>query len=279
MWLLWYYLPVNKLTQKYHYSWIILKELVKTDFKMRYEGSVLGMLWTALKPLLLFTVMYVVFVHFLRFGAGIPYFANSLLLAIVLWTFFSEATGQGMRSIVHRGDVLRKINIPKYVIVVSTTASALVNLGINLVVVLIFAIISGVQFSWTALIIIPALIELFVFTLSISFLLSAIFVKFRDVEHIWDVFLQALFYATPIIYPIAMVMDFSTTAAKVLLLNPIAQLIQDARWGLMYQGTETIWNTIGEPLLWLVPHVIVIITLIISTTYFRKNSKYFAELV
>ena len=270
---------MKKLRDKYHYSWIILVELVKTDFKLRYEGSVLGMLWSALKPLLLFTIMYVVFVHFLRFGAGIPFFANSLLLALVLWTFFSEATSQGMHAIVARGDVIRKINIPKYVVVVSTTASAMVNLGINLVIVLIFAVISGVQFTWSALLIVPVLLELFIFTISISFLLSAVYVKFRDISHVWDVAIQGLFYATPIIYPISMVMGFSETAGKALLLNPIAMMIQDARWGLIYQGTETLWNTVGNPLIMAIPHLIVVLCVIVSVRYFRKNSKYFAELI
>ncbi|MDR2523937.1 MAG: ABC transporter permease, partial [Candidatus Nomurabacteria bacterium] len=91
---------MKKFKEKYRYSLILLRELVKTDFKLRYEGSVLGMLWSALKPLLLFGVMYVVFVHFLKFGAGVPFFAAALLLAIVLWNFFQESTSQGMTAIV-----------------------------------------------------------------------------------------------------------------------------------------------------------------------------------
>ena len=120
--------------EKYQYSWTLLKELVKTEFKLRYKGSLLGMLWSALKPFLLFLIMYIVFVHFLRMGQGIPHYAVSLLLGTVLWSFFSESTNHGMGSIVYRGGVLRKINIPKYIIPLSTTCSALVNLGINLVI-------------------------------------------------------------------------------------------------------------------------------------------------
>lgn len=268
-----------KLREKYHYSWILLKELVKTDFKLRYEGSVLGMIWSALKPILLFTIMYVVFVHFLRFGADVPFFPVQLLLGLVLWTFFSEATGQGMRAIVDRGDVLRKISIPKYIIVVSTSMSALINLGINLVVVLIFAIISGVQFTWTALLIIPLIIELFIFSLSVAFFFSALYVKFRDLGHIWDVALQGLFYATPIIYPISMVASMSPTAAKILMLSPVTQIIQDARWAVVSQSTETVWNTFANPLFMFIPLLIILIVLVVSVMYFRKNSRYFAEQV
>jgi len=106
---------------------ILLRELVITDFKLRYQGSFLGYLWSLLRLLLLFAIMYLVFVYFLRFGEGIEHFAVSLLLGIVMWTFFSEATNQGMRAIIDRGDLLRKINFPKYILVISATISALIN--------------------------------------------------------------------------------------------------------------------------------------------------------
>jgi ABC-2 type transport system permease protein len=273
---------VKKLLEKYRYSLILLKELVKTDFKLRYEGSVLGMLWSALKPLMLFAVMYVVFVHFLRFGEGIPHFAVSLLLAVVLWTFFSEATGSGMQSIVGNGGILRKINIPKYVVVVSTTVSALINLGINLAVVLVFALFNGVDFSWSALLIIPLIIELYIFALAIAFLLSALFVKFRDLAHIWEVVLQALFYSTPIIYPLSMVLAMGTTgqlAAKAMLMNPVAQIIQDARLAVVNVPTDTVWNTFHNPLIMIIPFLIILVVSIISFTYFKKSAHRFTELV
>ena len=111
---------------------ILLRELVITDFKLRYQGSILGYVWSLLKPLMLFAIMYVVFIHFLRFGNGIPHFAVALLLGIVMWTFFIEATNQGMQAIVLRGDLIRKINFPKYIIVISGTISALINLIFNL---------------------------------------------------------------------------------------------------------------------------------------------------
>lgn len=268
---------MKKLIKKYRYSWILLKELVKTDFKLRYEGSVLGMAWSALRPLLLFGVMYVVFVHFLKFGADIPFYAVSLLLAIVLWSFFTEATGQGMRAIVDNGEILRKINIPKYILVVSSSVSALINLGISLVIVLIFAFFSGVEFSPTALLIIPLILELYVFALAVSMILAAIFVKFRDIGHLWDVVLQAAYFATPIIYPISMIITISPTAAKVMMLNPMAQIIQDARWAVTYSGTETGWALINNPLFAILPIVIVVVMAIIAVFYFRRASKSFTE--
>ena len=273
-------LSIKKLREKYRYSVILLRELVKTDFKLRYEGSALGMIWSTLRPLLLFSIMYVVFVHFLRFGEGVPNFAVSLLLAIVLWGFFQETASQGMMAIVARGDILRKINIPKYIVVVSASVSAFINLAINLVIVIVFALISGVQFSWLALLVIPIIIELYVFALSVALLLSSLYVKFRDLAHIWDVIMQAWYFATPIIYPLSMVAAMSPVVAKIMLFSPMAQIIQDARFVMVDQvQTTTVWSVMPNPLLVMTPIIIVAVVATISVLYFRKSSKKFTELV
>ena len=238
----------GKLISKYRYSWILLRELVKTDFKLRYQGSMLGMAWSVLKPLMLFAVMYVVFVRFLRFGAGIPHFAVSLLLAQTLWAFFQEATSQGMQAIVGRGDLLRKLKFPKYIVVVSSTVSALINLVISLFVVLIFMIVNGVEFHPIILLFPFVIIELYLFSLGVALLLSTLFVRFRDIGHIWDVIMQAWFYATPIIYPLTQLINVGwlSIAKLVLMLNPIAQIIQDARYLVVTTQTETIWGLVGQ---------------------------------
>lgn len=274
---------LQKIVDRYQYSWILLKELVKTDFKLRYQGSMLGMAWSVLRPLMLFAVMYVVFVRFLRFGAGIPHFAVSLLLAQTLWSFFQEATSQGMRAIVDRGDLLRKINFPKYIVVISSTVSAFINLLISLVVVLVFMIINGVEFRWTVILFPLLIIELYIFALAIAFLLSTLYVKFRDIGHIWDVIMQIWFYLTPIIYPLSQIINmggYGLLVAKALLvLNPVAQVIQDARYVMVTTQTETIWNTVGAgfPLLRIIPMLLIVILFIIGVTVFRKSSRKFAE--
>ncbi len=271
----------GKLISKYRYSWILLRELVKTDFKLRYQGSMLGMAWSVLKPLMLFAVMYVVFVRFLRFGAGIPHFAVSLLLAQTLWAFFQEATSQGMQAIVGRGDLLRKLKFPKYIVVISSTVSALINLVISLFVVLIFMIVNGVEFRPTILLFPLVVVELYIFALGIAFLLSTMFVKFRDIGHIWDVIMQAWFYATPIIYPLTQLINVGwlSVAKLVLMLNPIAQIIQDARYLVVTTQTETIWGLVGQQcwLLKLIPLLIIVIVLLVGVTVFRRRSPYFAE--
>lgn len=271
----------GKLISKYRYSWILLRELVKTDFKLRYQGSMLGMAWSVLKPLMLFAVMYVVFVRFLRFGAGIPHFAVSLLLAQTLWAFFQEATSQGMQAIVGRGDLLRKLKFPKYIVVVSSTVSALINLVISLFVVLIFMIVNGVEFRPIILLFPFVIIELYLFSLGVALLLSTLFVRFRDIGHIWDVIMQAWFYATPIIYPLTQLINVGwlSVAKLVLMLNPIAQIIQDARYLVVTTQTETIWGLVGQQcwLLKLIPLLIIAIVLLVGVTVFRRRSPYFAE--
>jgi ABC-2 type transport system permease protein len=255
---------------------ILLRELVITDFKLRYQGSALGYAWSVLKPLFLFAILYVVFDRFLSIGKSIEHFPVYLLLGIVLWTFFSEATNLGLQSIVGRGDLIRKINFPKYIIVISGTISSLINLSINLLVVLFFILINGVSISWEALLIIPLIIQLYVFALAIAFFLAALNVKFRDTGYLWEVLMQAAFYATPIIYPLQLVLVQSEMAAKLLILNPVAQIIQDARYVLVTHDTITMWQLFSDLRL-AIPFIIVIGMLVLATQYFKKNSKTFAE--
>lgn len=256
---------------------VLLSELTKTDFKLRYQGSVLGYLWALLRPLMMFAILYVVFAKLLRFGSDIPHYPVYLLTGTTMWSFFTECTSQGIQAMVNRGDLIRKISFPKYIVVVSATLTAVINMLINLVVVVIFALINGVEPSWTWLLVPLSLIELYALALGISFLLGAINVKYRDITSIWDVCIQALFYAVPIIYPITMVASTSTIAAKIILLNPIAQAIQDIRHNLITHETITTWNYISNFWLQILPIILIILILIFAAVYFRKKSKYFAE--
>lgn len=256
---------------------ILLKELTKTDFKLRYQGSVLGYLWALLRPLMMFAILYIVFSKLLRIGNDIPHYPVYLLCGTTLWSFFTECTSQGIQAIIVRGDLLRKISFPKYIVVVSSQLTALINLGINLIVVVIFALINGVAPSWSWLLVIPAVLELYLLSLGIAFLLGSINVKYRDITSIWDVLVQALFYAVPIIYPISMVAGTSALAAKIILLNPIAQAIQDIRFNLITPETITTWNYINNPFIVIIPILFVLIILIAGAITFRKKSKFFAE--
>lgn len=257
---------------------VLLRELVVTDFKLRYQGSVLGYLWSLLKPLFLFAILYIVFGHFLRIGDSVEYFSVYLLLGIVMWTFFTEATNQGLASIVRQGDLIRKINFPKYIIVVAGSLSALINLGLNLIIIGIFMAVAGVQLSFYALLFPLLILELYVFALSLAFFLSAAYVKYRDISHIWEVILQGAFYATPILYPLTLVItEAGTFIAKLLMLNPVAQIVQDSREVLVTTQTITMYDLTTNPLVYLLPFVFVVGFAIFAGLYFKKHSAYFAE--
>lgn len=255
---------------------ILLRELVITDFKLRYQGSVLGYAWSVLKPLFLFVILYIVFDKFLKLGRDIEHFPVYLLLGIVLWQFFTEATIQGLQSIVSRGDLIRKINFPKYIIVVSGTVSALINMLINLLVVFLFCIANGVSIKPESLLLIVLIIELYAFALAIAFFLAALNVKLRDVGYLWEIFLQAAFYATPILYPLQMVMTVAPEAAKILMLNPVAQIIQDARAMLVTPQSVQLWE-LAHSWAVIIPFIIIIATIVSASLYFKQSQKYFAE--
>lgn len=258
---------------------VLLRELVKTDFKLRYQGSIMGYVWSVLKPLMLFAVMYVVFVRFLKFGADVPHFSVALLLGTVLWGFFNETTNLSMSSIVMRGDLIRKLNFPKQIIVISISLNAMINLLISLVIVILFGLINGVSISTYAFLAPALLLELYMFSLGISFLLATIYVRFRDIGPIWEVVLQILMYMTPMIYPVSLVINYSERIAKIILLNPLAQIMQDMRYLLVSDKNITVWMLINNHLISLVPYIISVLTLLIGYYVFSKNSNKFAEMI
>lgn len=262
---------------KYRYALILLRELVVTDFKLRYQNSVLGYLWSLLKPFSQFLILYIVFVKILPTGGDIPHFGVALLLGIVLWSYFTEVTNTSVTAIVSRGDLLRKVNFPRYVVILSGSLSAFINLIINLSVVLVFMVINQVDISAYAVFAPLLILELFLFALFLSFLLSALYVRFRDVNHIWDVIMQAAFFATPIMYAFSIVYDKVPTVSKLLISNPAAQIIQDMRNILISPKNLTIADVFGTPWARLIPFVIVAVVGVISIFYFKKRSPYFAE--
>jgi ABC-2 type transport system permease protein len=266
---------VQKLRQRYRYSVILLRQLVKTDFKLRYQGSALGYVWSLLRPLLLFVILYIVFGVFLKAKGNIPHYPVYLLLGIVLWNYFAEVTSGSVGAIVGKGDLLRKINFPKYVIILAGSLSAFINLILNFVVIAILMAATHVAPTWHALILIPLIAELFILSIAMAFFLSALYVKFRDVTYIWEVIMQAAFYATPILYPLSYVPH---KVAKIMLLNPMAQIIQDGRHALVTPASQTIsdfWG--GDKWIWGFPIGLSLVIVVLAATYFRSRSKYFAE--
>lgn len=205
----------------------LIRVLALSEFRLRFAGSALGYLWSLGKPLLLFSVLYVVFSQMLRLGAGQPDYPLFLLLAVIMWGFFAEATGIAVRVLVSNADVLRKVSFPYMALPVAASLTSVLILLLNLVVFLGFLLITGHAPTWSWLWFPLLLVELYAVTLGVSLLLAALFVRFRDVGQIWDVLVQGLFYATPVIYTLALVPD---TAERILLANPIAQVVVMARY-------------------------------------------------
>lgn len=253
----------------------LLSELVRTDFKLRYQGSALGYAWSLLRPLLLFLILYVVFVKFLRLGKGIPHYPVYLLLGIVIWNFFLEMTTQSLGSIVGRESLIRSIRIPRWLIVLSASISALINFVLNLIVVAFFMILNHVDISIMALWLPLIFLEVYVFSLGISLFLAALFVRLRDINYVWEVILQAGFYMTPILYPLSLIT--SLKLQKLILLNPMAQTIQDARYVSITKQTITAHTIFDGGWYRFIPYALVAIALFVGVEYFRRESKYFAE--
>lgn len=268
-------MSIASLRQRYRYSFILLQQLVKTDFKLRYQGSVLGYVWSLLRPLLLFLILYAVFTVFLPVGKHVPHYPVYLLVGIVLWNFFGDVTNASVKAIVGQGELIRKINFPKYTIILSTVASALINLGLNFIVIAIFMAFNHVAPTWHSLLVVPLLAELVIVATALGFLLSALYVKFRDLSYIWEVIMQAGFYATPIIYPLSQVPYHRVR--ELLLLNPLAQIIQDVRYVLVTSKADTLAQEYHTWLIWLVPVGISIVLAVLGGIYFRAHSRNFAE--
>ena len=189
--------------------------LALTEFKLRFFGSVLGYFWTLVRPLMLFGVLYVVFSQIVPLGEDVNYYPVLLLSGVVLYSYFNEATNTAVRSVVDRENLVRKIEFPRMVIPLSVTLTASLNLLLNLVVVFFFMALVGIEPRWTWLEL-PVLIALLmVLATGVSMTVSALFVPLRDVQPIWEVALQVLFYATPVIYPIEQIAVRSETLARV----------------------------------------------------------------
>jgi ABC-2 type transport system permease protein len=200
---------------------------------------------------MLFGIVYFVFSYVVKAGAGVEHYGVILLLAMILYFFFSEVTGSGVTSMVDRESLLRKVGFPRAVVPLAVALVAAMNLALNLVVLAIFVVLSGVEPRWTWLLLPIPLALMMLFATGVAMLLSALYVRYRDVRPIWEVVLQALFYATPILYPIEAVIRHSDTLAKIALMNPIAALIQESRHLLV--GGTSLTQALGSTALVAVP--------------------------
>jgi ABC-2 type transport system permease protein len=214
-----------------------------TEFKRVYFGTVLGYIWSLIRPLMLFGVLLFVFTQVFKVGSDeVEHYPVFLLLGIVLFTFFQESTTNSVTSVVSQEGIVRKTQFPRLVIPISTVLTGAFNFGLNLVIVVVFLFAFGVDPTWTWLLFPLALLALFVFTAAISMALSVLYVRFRDVAIIWTVLAQVLFYATPILYPV----DFKPHYEHLLMVNPLAVIFEQVRvWVLAEPGAPTAVQAAG----------------------------------
>ncbi|HEX4364699.1 MAG TPA: ABC transporter permease [Solirubrobacteraceae bacterium] len=255
--------------------WNLARTLAATDWKVRFYGSALGYVWSLLRPLLLFGIVYFIFSDVVKAGAGVPYYGVILLLAMILYFFFSEVTGAGVTSMVDRESLLRKVGFPRAVVPLAVALVAAMNLALNLVVLAIFVVASGVRPRWEWLLLPIPFALMLVFATGVAMLLSALYVRYRDVRPIWEVLLQALFYATPVLYPIQAVDKHSATLAKLVLCNPLASIIQESRHLLV--GAPSPASILGSPAMLAIPLAVLGAITFIGVKVFDRMAPLAAE--
>jgi ABC-2 type transport system permease protein len=228
--------------------------MAKTEWKLRFFDSLLGYLWTLVRPLLFFGVLYVVFSVIIKIDAGVPHYPALLLSAMVLYLFFVEATTRALTSVLDSENLVRKIHFPLMAIPASALMIALFGLALNMVVLAFFVIVNGVEprLSWLELPLI--MVPLIVLTIGTSAGLAAVYVRARDMSPIWEVSTQALFYLTPIIYPIQIVVTRAGDGvAQLLMVNPLGAIVQQARHAIVGSSQPSAAEAIGGGARLLIP--------------------------
>ena len=254
--------------------WNLVFTLAVTDFKLKYYGSVLGYVWTLARPFLFFGVIYFVFTEIVGLDKNVPNYGVYILFALVLFQFFGEVTGNCLGSLVARESMLRKMRFPRLVIPLSVVLTALFNLGMTLIAVFIFAIASGVTPTWGWLELPVIIVLLTIFASGCGLVLSALFVRYRDVQPIWDVTSQVLFYASPILYVATMVPE---SYQRAYLANPISALLTEMRHAVVDPTARPVWDAIGGAERLLVPGGIVVAVFLLGLWVFTREAPRIAE--
>ena len=248
--------------------------LATTDFKLRYFGSALGYLWSLVRPLLFFGVIYVVFTQIVKVGQKVPHYAVYLLTAIVLWTFFVETTVNSVQCLVAREGLLRKIRFPRLAIPLAVSLTALFNLSTNFVAVLTFAVASGIspRLTWLEL---PLLVVLLaILAVGTGMLLSALFVRFRDIQPIWEVCVQVLFYGSPIFYTAA---TYPPEFVRLGMCNPIAALLTQMGHAFVDPSIHGASVYIGGGVRLLIPLGLTALVFVLGLWVFNREAPRIAE--
>jgi ABC-2 type transport system permease protein len=258
--------------------------IARTDFKLRYFGSTLGYLWQLMRPLLFFGVIYVFFTQILSVDRGVPHYGVYLLTGIVLWTFFGEVTGNAVASLVGRETLLRKIRFPRLAIPLAITMTSVFNLLMNSIAVLVFALANGVTPSASWLWMIPIILGFIFLALGAGMVLSALYVRFRDVRPIWDVLMQVLFYASPIMYVASKYAHYEHIA----MLNPFALMLTQMGHSFVHPHSYYVHGVLHAPMSsayvsagglrnTLISLAVIPFVFGLGLWYFSREAPYFAE--
>ena len=258
--------------------WHLTWALAITDFKLRFFGSVLGYLWQLLRPLMFFTVLLIVFTQILKFGGDVVLYPQALLLGVMLYTFLSDATGGAVRSLIEKENLVRKIDFPRLAVPLATVLQASFNFVLNLTVVLVFLLVAGADVRWSWLQLPVLFVMLAALSMGLAMLLSALFVRYRDVDPIWDVALQIAFYVTPIFYPIQVITGkHAEVIVEWLMVNPFAVIVQQARHALVDPSHPSAAEAAGGELRLLVPMAIALAIIYTGAQVFRSRAPRIAE--
>jgi ABC-2 type transport system permease protein len=255
-------------------TWDVTKVLAVTELKVRYKGSALGYFWSLLRPLFLFAVLYVVFTEIIDFGDAVVDYPLKLLLGLVLFSYFGDVTGAALRTLVGHGELLRSLSFPRIAIPLSLLAAEAMHLALNLLVVLAFVLASGIapEIAWLELV--PLIALLVAFTCAISLPLSLLYVRYRDMEQIWAVLGQLLFWGTPLVYVIETVPE---SLQEPIALNPLAVVVNQLRHALIDPSAPTAAEAAGGAGWLAVPIAITAGLLALGVWLYRRQAKSIAE--
>jgi ABC-2 type transport system permease protein len=268
--------PRDFRTTARHYA-RILHVVASVDFKLKYADSALGYVWSLVKPLSYFTILWIVFGRFFKLSS-FPHFPLFLFIGIVLYTFLVDAIGTSIPSVVVNGSVIRRISFPRLILPMSATLTSGITFLINASAVVVFIVLSRVGPQWTWFLLPFLIAQLYVLILGCAFLLSAAFVRYRDVSQVWELVAQLLFYASPIMYPVGFLPPWFQPIAY---LNPFVQILQDTRAVIVgaQQPHGTIASVYGTGWARLLPIAITFAIFGAGLAYFRRRQGSFAEQV
>jgi ABC-2 type transport system permease protein len=274
-----YPLSGRKRTKGVRYYLRVLRVVGVIEFKAKYAGAALGYVWSMVKPLAYFGVLWLVFAHLLRTANQTSDFPIFLLIGILLFTFFNEMVGVMLPSIVEGGSILRRLSFPPILVPLSASVGIFITFLVNVSVIILFVGIQRVSPRIEWLLVIPLLVELYLFCIGIGLLVSALYVRFRDVGQIWELTSQLLFFASAIFYPIGILPAW---AQKVAFLNPFVQIMQDMRHAVLGSSgpndltAADVYANVGGRT---IPIAIVVFISIAGLLFFKRDGRYFAERV